>query len=90
MSESIIVALITGAAAVLGNWLVSRQKSKEADIKTAVFQAEIKNEINDLRSEMKTVNEHLKEHNGYAKLFADASTDIALIKKDIEYLRSRP
>ena len=38
---------------------------------------------------MARVDKKLDDHNGYAEKFASASKDIALIQKDIEYLKNR-
>jgi len=47
-----------------------------------------------LNEKMKTVEEKLDEHNGYAKKFADLTedisslrTDVAVIRNDISYLK---
>lgn len=38
---------------------------------------------------LKTLEERVKEHNSYAKLFAESSKQIALIQKDIEHIKER-
>ena len=42
-----------------------------------------------LKDELASVKKRLDQHNGYAEKFAEASKDIALIKKDVEYLKSK-
>ena len=79
MSDPVLVALITGLCAVVGQWLISRsqnEKRKEDEIER------------DTRLEMRlqSVERKLDEHNGYAKRFAEIQTDIAVIKNDIKNL----
>jgi len=38
---------------------------------------------------LKEIEKRLDSHNGYAQKFADASTDIELIKKDISYIKEK-
>lgn len=82
MSDPVLIALITGACAVIGQWLISRsqnEKRKEEEIER------------DTRLEMRlqSVERKLDEHNGYAKRFGEISTDIAVIKNDIKHLREK-
>jgi hypothetical protein len=79
VSDPVLIALITGLCAVVGQWLISRsqnEKRKEEEIER------------DTRLEMRlqSVERKLDEHNGYAKRFAEIQTDIAVIKNDIKTL----
>lgn len=84
MTESIAVALITGVLAVLGsvlgNMTISRKKAQERDVKDA--ERETKQSLR-----LENIEKKLDIHNGYAEKFGDISKDIAVIKRDIEYLR---
>lgn len=84
MLESIAVALITGVLAVLGaytgNVAVSHKKAREDALKDAEREAK-----QAIRLEM--IEKKLDEHNKYAKKFNEIGKDIAVIKKEIEYLR---
>lgn len=40
-----------------------------------------------IRHRLTNVEKKLDEHNGYAKLFAEAHEDIAVMKNDIQYLK---
>lgn len=79
MDDTIIVALITGICAVVGQWLISRQSIKQKKTADAVRDAR-------LDDRLAGVEKRLDEHNGYAKKFAEISTDIAVIKNDIKTL----
>lgn len=84
ITENIIVALITGILAVIGsvasNIVLIRQKSK---------QDAIKDTERETRQSMRldSIEKKLDIHNGYAEKFGDIQKDIAVVKKDIEYLR---
>ena len=80
MSESIVVALITGAAAVIGNWLVTRkgrlddrEERARLDQKTA--------------DRLSVIERKLDEHNGYAEKLSDIQGDIRVIRNEIEHLK---
>ena len=84
ISENIIVALITGILAVIGsvtsNIVLIGKKSKQDAIKDAERET---------RQSMRldSIEKKLDIHNGYAEKFGDIQKDIAVVKKDIEYLR---
>lgn len=40
-----------------------------------------------IRHRLANVEKKLDEHNGYAKMFAEAHEDIAVMKNDIQYLK---
>ena len=42
-----------------------------------------------IRHRLTAVEKKLDEHNGYAQMYASAHEDIALIKKDVEYLKEK-
>lgn len=80
MSESVIVAIITGLCAVIGQWLISR-KSRQED---AIKQAKRDQHLDDT---IKSLSDRVDEHNKYAKMFADITSDIRLIAQDVRYLK---
>ena len=79
MNSEIIVAIITGLCAVLGQWLISRQQTQKRKIDEAVRDAK-------LEDRLKAVENKLDIHNGYAEKFSEIGTDIAVIKNDIKTL----
>lgn len=82
MTEGVIIAIITGACAVFGQWLISRQQTAKRRVDEAVRDA--------LQEErLKAIEEKLDVHNGYAERFAEIGTDIAVIKNDIKTLYKR-
>ena len=82
MSDAVIVALITGACAVIGQWLISRQQNEKRRTDEAVRDAR-------LEDRLQSVERKLDEHNGYASRFAEIGTDIAVIKNEIKNLERR-
>lgn len=82
MTEGIIVALITGTFAVLGQWLISRQQTAKRRTDEAVRDA-----LQEAR--LKAIEAKLDIHNGYAERFSEIQTDIAVIKNDVKTLYKR-
>ena len=79
MSETVIVALITGVCAVLGQWLIARNQASKRKVDEAVRAAK-------LDDRLAGIEKRLDEHNSYAAKFSDIQTDIAVIKNDIKTL----
>lgn len=79
MSEGVLIAIITGACAVIGQWLISRSQNEKRKTEEAVRDAR-------LEDRLRSVEKKLDIHNGYAEKFAEIQTDIAVIKNDIKTL----
>lgn len=79
MSDAVIVALITGICAVVGQWLISRKQSHDRETAEAVRDQRIEDRL-------QGVEKKLDIHNGYAEKFAEIGADIAVIKNDIKTL----
>ena len=77
MSETVLVAIITGVCAVFGQWLITRQQTAKRRIDEAVRDAK-------LDDRLAGVERRLDEHNNYASKFSEIQTDIAVIKNDIK------
>lgn len=88
ISEGIIIAVITGVFAVLGNWIISRKDKADQITQQAVLNermsnklVEIVNAIQQIKNEdIPEMKHRLDEHNGYAEKFGDIQKDIAVIK----------
>lgn len=67
MSEAVIVALITGACAVIAQVLISKQNAKdlyaELDKRSELSDAKIHGEIDVIKQEVKTLSEEVRKHN---------------------------
>ena len=83
MSESVVVAIITGVLAVLGSYMgnvaISRKKSREDAIRDAKNEQRIADRLDRLEKKV-------DEHNGWGEKFADIRNDIAEIKTKVDIL----
>lgn len=89
MTDAIIVALITAAAAVIGQWLLARKHDLEKDKTQAVRDQKVDDKL-------EGITERLDVHNSYAEKFSEIKGDINDVKlsitkmeKDIEFLKGR-
>ena len=96
MSDTVLVAIIglLGTAcgvggSIIGQVIISRSKARETDAKEAVREQKQQDALDTIKDEMKEIKKRLDQHNGYAEKFASASKDIALIQKDVEYLKKQ-
>lgn len=90
MSEAILVALITAAATVICQLIISRSQNKkrqeedaEKEKQRAVAQA-VKDER--LESRLSSIEHKLDIHNGYAEKLGNIEKSIAVIENDIKTL----
>lgn len=77
MEQSIIVALITGICAVLGQWLIARENKRKADTEQAVKDALLAERLDRLEAKV-------DEHNGYAKRFEEVAVSLAELRTELE------
>lgn len=67
MSEAIIVALITGAAAVVANLIIARQSNRDLyaklDKQSEVSDAKIQGEIDVIKADIRTLSNRVEAHN---------------------------
>lgn len=79
MSDPVLVAIITGLCAVVGQWLISRQQNEKRKTDEAIREAR-------LEDRLRSVEKKLDEHNGYAEKFVKIGQDIAIIKTKMEMI----
>ena len=79
MSDAVLVAIITGICAVVGQWIISHNANQKRKVDEAVRDAK-------LDDRLAGVEKRLDEHNNYAAKFTEIQTDIAVIKNDIKTL----
>ena len=89
MSDVILAAAIPAVASVIVQFIISGSKRRETDAKLAAHEQRQVDALDELKRELEGVKRRLDTHNGYAEKFASASKDIALIQKDIEYLKKK-
>ena len=80
MSDAVWVALITGGAAVLSNWLITRSNREKDTASRAKKEQEVQDRL-------KSIEKKLDEHNGYAKRFEEISGDIREIMTELKHLK---
>lgn len=76
MEQSIIVALITGVCAVIGQWLIARENKRKSDTEQAVKDALMEQRLDRIEGK-------IDEHNGYAKRFEEVSVAIAELRTEL-------
>lgn len=78
--ESIIVAIITGLCAVIGQYIIARENKRKADteqaVKDAIFQQRLEN-----------IERKLDEHNGYAQRFEEVAVSLAELRTELHTRR---
>lgn len=82
MSDTVLVALITGLCAVIGQWLISHNTNQKRKVDDAIRDAR-------LDDRLAGVEKRLDEHNNYASRFSEIQTDIAVIKTEITSLKEK-
>ena len=82
MSEAIIIAIITGAFAVIGQWIISHNANEKRKTDEAVRDARLDDRLCE-------VEKRLDTHNKYAEKFSDIQLDIAVIKKELTFLSQK-
>lgn len=86
MSDAVIVALITAGAAVLSNWFIARsnrKKNAQAQEREAEARGKEKQEIQD---RLKSIEQKVDEHNGYARRFEEIAVAISEIKTELKHI----
>lgn len=80
MNEAIIVALITGAAAIISNVLTSNKAAREMDYKLEKHQAVTDTKIEELTREV-------REHNNFARRTPVLEQEMADVKATVKTLQ---
>lgn len=75
--KEIIVAVITGLCAVVGQWLISRRQNKDREISEAV-------RAQQMADRLQAVENKLDIHNGYAEKLGEIEKSIAVIETNIK------
>lgn len=79
MSDVVLAALIGAVASIIVNLITSSSQRKKRAIEEAVREANLENRL-------RGIEKKLDLHNGYAEKLGGISTDIAVIKNDIQNL----
>lgn len=79
VSDVVIAALIGAAASIIVNLINNLQQGKKRAVEEAVKETNLENRL-------KSIENKLDVHNGYAEKLGQIGTDIAVIKNDIKTL----
>ena len=79
----VVAPIITGLFAVLGQYIISRRKSKEQEIKDAKREQKIDDRLARIEENQKRQEKKIDEHNGYAKRFGEIEKAIVKIETKI-------
>lgn len=82
MTEAIIIALITAAAAVISNWLITASARKKDAIERAVLDERTDQRLQSIEHQLEALEKQVREHNGLKQ-------DIAAMRADIANLKAR-
>lgn len=80
MTESVIIAIITGGVTLAGNLLSNHSIRKKEAIERAVRDQKFDDRLDRLEKKV-------DEHNNFGKKFGEATSAIVAIQKDIEWLK---
>ena len=80
MSDPVLIALITGLCAVVGQWLISRSQNAKRR------EEEVAREVR-LEDRLKSVEKKLDEHNQYAEKLGSLRDSMLLIQQDVKYIK---
>ena len=80
LSDAVLVAIITGCCAIIGQWIISRNTDNRRKIDDAVRDARQEDRL-------ARIENQLKIHNAYAEKFGMIQTDIEVIKNDIRHIK---
>lgn len=87
MNENVLISLIGFAGILVGAIFGYAGKSRKNAIIEAKEKQEFKDLINNLYEELNEVKRKLDIHNHYAEKLGDIDKKIAIMSKDIEYLK---
>lgn len=91
LNEAIIVAIITGGAAIIGNIITARKSSQEMAHKLEINQREMAHKLETQQAVTDTKIEELtrevRAHNNFAQRMPVAENDIASLKKTVNELQ---
>lgn len=79
----IVAPIITGIFAVLGQYIISKKKAQEQEIKDAVREQKIDDRLARIEENQARQEKKLDEHNGYARRFEEIEKAIVKIETKI-------
>lgn len=89
MSDAVIVGLMSVAGSIIVQCIISHAKARETNINIAVHEQKQEDAINNFSQQLSEVRKRLDSHNGYAEKFAKNTRDMAIMQKDIEFIKEK-
>lgn len=87
---SIVVALISATGGVLGAAMAVRRGNRENEVKDALREQRQSDRLDRIDEKIAELSKKVDVHNGYAEKFGDVAKSMAVMARDIEYLKSKP
>lgn len=87
---SIVVALISATGGVLGAAMAVRRGNRENEIKDALREQRQSDRLDRIDEKIAELSKKVDVHNGYAEKFGEVAKSMAVMAKDIEFLKSKP
>lgn len=86
---SIVVALISSAGGIIGAALAVKKGNRESEIKDALREQRQSDRLDRIEEKMSELSKKVDIHNGYAEKFGEVAKSLAVMAKDIEYLKGK-
>ena len=86
---TLLSTTIAAAASVLGAYFAIKKSNHERDIKDAQREQRQSDRLDHIEEKIGRLEHKVDTHNGYAEKFADSSKCLAVMSRDIEYLKQR-
>lgn len=83
----LIKTFFSGAVALLGAYLGYRSAKKQSDLDDAIREQKQLDRLSRIEEKIGELSKKVDIHNGYAEKFGTIAKSIALIQKDVEYLK---
>ena len=84
---SIAVAFISATGGVIGAYLAVQKGNRESDIKDAQREQRQSDRLDRIDEKITNLERKVNTHNGYAEKFGEVAKSMAVMAKDIEYLK---
>lgn len=82
--ESILVAVITGVCAVIGQWLIARENKRKSDTEQAVKDALMAQRLDSIEGKLDEQAARITEHNNYGKRFEEVAVSLAELRTELK------
>lgn len=87
MNDAILTTIISSSVTLIVAYFGFLKFKKEYDVKNAVREQKQSDRLDRIDEKLSVLTKKIDIHNGYGDKIGQIREDIALIKKDIEYLK---